>query len=230
MSEAVPVITVDGPGGTGKGTLCCYLANWLGWHLLDSGALYRVLAFSAVQQGIPIENEKELADQAQRLNVNFKISANHEGIDVWLDDHDVSQLIRSEECGKNASQLAAYGSVRQALLSRQRKFRQSPGLVADGRDMGTVVFKDAELKIYLTASPEERALRRHKQLKQKGFSVNLAQLSADIAERDTRDSQRTISPLRPAQDAVVINTTNLSIESVNERIRDLVRERMPDLV
>lgn len=230
MSEDVPVITVDGPGGTGKGTLCCYLANWLGWHLLDSGALYRVLALSAHQQKIAIEDEAALANLAQSLNLEFRISANHEDIGVWLDGDDVSQQIRTEQCGKNASQLAAYVPVREALLSRQRKFRQLPGLVADGRDMGTVVFKDAGLKIYLTASPEERALRRHKQLKQKGFSVNLAQLSADIAERDTRDSQRTISPLRPAQDAVVIDTTKLSIESVNERIKQLVRDRMPDVV
>lgn len=230
MSEEIPVITVDGPSGTGKGTLCCNLANWLGWHLLDSGALYRVLALAAQQQAIAMEDETELANLAQGINVEFRISANHENIDVWLDEKDVSQLIRSEECGKNASMLAAYSPVRKSLLSRQHKFRQPPGLVADGRDMGTVVFKDAGLKIYLTASPEERALRRHKQLKQKGFSVNLAQLSADIAERDTRDSQRTISPLRPAQDAVVIDTTNLSIEGVNERIRDLVRERMPGVV
>ena len=230
MANNIPVITVDGPSGTGKGTLCSYLASWLDWHLLDSGALYRVLALAAEQQELQLEDKAGIANLASNIDVAFSSPDKSEEITVILEGNDVSQLIRTEVCGKNASQLATYPTVREALLTRQREFRQLPGLVADGRDMGTVVFIDAKLKIFLTATPEERAQRRHKQLKQKGFSVNLAQLSADIAERDTRDSERTVSPLRPADDAVVIETTSLSIEVVIERVGALVRERMPDIV
>jgi cytidylate kinase len=230
VANNVPVITVDGPSGTGKGTLCSYLASWLDWRLLDSGALYRVLAFAAEQQELQLEDKAGIANLASNIDVAFSSPDKSEEITVILEGNDVSQLIRTEVCGKNASQLATYPTVREALLTRQREFRQLPGLVADGRDMGTVVFIDAKLKIFLTATPEERAQRRHKQLKQKGFSVNLAQLSADIAERDTRDSERTVSPLRPADEAVVIETTNLSIEVVIERVGALVRERMPDVV
>ena len=227
MTNSVPVICVDGPGGTGKGTLCSYLANWLGWHLLDSGALYRTVAYAAEQQGIPMQDEERITDLTNDLEIDFETGRDQNEITVLLNGIDVSQLIRTETCGKNASQLAALAGVRKALLSRQQQFRQLPGLVADGRDMGTVVFPDATLKIYLSASPEIRARRRHKQLKLKGFSVNLAQLSADIAERDTRDSERAISPLIPADDAVVVDTTNLSIEEVIEQISALVRNKFP---
>jgi len=230
VANNVQVITVDGPSGTGKGTLCSYLASRLDWHLLDSGALYRVVALAAEQQELQLEDKAGIANLASNIDVAFSSPDKSEEITVILEGNDVSQLIRTEVCGKNASQLAAYPTVREALLTRQREFRQLPGLVADGRDMGTIVFTDAKLKIFLTATPEERAQRRHKQLKQKGFSVNLAQLSADIAERDTRDSERTVSPLRPADDAVVIETTSLSIEVVIERVGALVRERMPDVV
>ncbi len=230
MVNSVPVITVDGPSGTGKGTLCSYLANWLDWHFLDSGALYRVLALAADRHAMQMDDQVGIAAIASDLDVDFINPEAGEDVTVLLEGNDVGQLIRTEACGKNASRLATNIKVRETLLEKQRKFRQRPGLVADGRDMGTVVFTDAELKIFLTATSKERAQRRHKQLKQKGFSVNLAQLSADIAERDTRDSERTVSPLRPADDAVVIDTTNLSIEVVIERVGALVREKMPDVV
>ena len=199
------------------------------WHFLDSGALYRVLALVAERHAILFDDEEGLAGLARELNVSFTCPQVGEDIVVLLDGDNVSQQIRTESCGSHASQVATYPSVRGALLARQRAFRKSPGLVADGRDMGTIVFPDAQLKIFLTASPDERAQRRHKQLKQKGFDVNLAQLSADIAERDTRDSKRTVSPLKPADDAVAIDTTSLSIEAVIELVKKLVRERISDV-
>jgi cytidylate kinase len=173
MNAEIPVITVDGPSGTGKGTLCAYLANWLQWNFLDSGALYRTLALAASRNSISPDDRISLADLARRLTVEFHHPGNGREMSVFLDNGDVSQDIRSENCGNLASKLAAIPEVRTALLDRQRSFRQNPGLVADGRDMGTVVFPDAVLKIFLTASPGERASRRHKQLKEKGFNVNL---------------------------------------------------------
>ncbi len=228
MADVIPVIAVDGPSGTGKGTLCSYLSNWLQWHFLDSGALYRILALLTERHSIELENELEIAAQAQALDVMFTSPGAGEEINVILEGEDVSQLIRTESCGTAASQLAAYPAVREALLERQQAFRKAPGLVADGRDMGTVVFSDANLKIFLTATPEERARRRHKQLKGKGFDVNLAQLSVDITERDARDSRRTVSPLKPADDAVVIDTSSLSIGAVIEHVATLVRERITE--
>ncbi len=227
MTAAVPVITVDGPSGTGKGTLCSYLAKWLKWHFLDSGALYRVLALAAERHKIALDDAKALADLARGLEVSFNHRASTEQVAVILEGTEVSQLVRLETTGNAASRLATLPEVRKALLARQQVFRQVPGLVADGRDMGTVVFPDASLKIYLTASSDERAQRRHKQLKGKGFDVNLARLSAEISERDIRDSQRTVSPLRPADDAVVIDTTHLSIEDVIDHVAALVRDRFP---
>lgn len=227
MRADIPVITVDGPSGTGKGTLSTYLADWLQWHFLDSGALYRVLALAAERHSVALDDVAQLAGLAERLDVNFpRIPGGHGS--VILEREEVNQSIRTETCGNAASRLAAWPEVRQALLARQRAFRQPPGLVADGRDMGTVVFPDAGLKIYLTASAEERARRRYKQLKEKGFDVNLAQLSVEITERDARDSQRTVSPLRPADDAAIIDTTNLSIEDVIHRVSVLVRNHFPD--
>lgn len=227
MRANIPVITVDGPSGTGKGTLSTYLADWLQWHFLDSGALYRVLALAAERHSVALDDVVQLAGLAERLDVNFpRIPGGHDS--VILEGEEVNQSIRTETCGNAASRLAAWPEVRQALLARQRAFRQPPGLVADGRDMGTVVFPDAGLKIYLTASAEERARRRYKQLKEKGFDVNLAQLSVEITERDARDSQRTVSPLRPADDAAIIDTTNLSIEDVIHRVSVLVRNYFPD--
>jgi len=225
----IPVITVDGPSGTGKGTLSSYLANWLQWHFLDSGALYRVLALAAERHSINYEDVSGLAELARDLDVVFKHSASEEGKAVILEGTEVSVLIRTESCGTAASRIASLPEVRQALLDRQHSFRKPPGLVADGRDMGTVVFPAARLKIFLTASVEERARRRYKQLKEKGFDVNLPQLSVEITERDVRDSQRTVSPLRPAVDAAVIDTTHLNIEDVIDRVAVLVRDRFPDI-
>jgi len=229
VATDIPVITVDGPGGTGKGTLSSYLADWLGWHFLDSGALYRVLALAAERHDIGPEDIAGLADLGRNLDVIFKQSASAEGNFVILEGDEVNDLIRTETCGNLASRIAALPEVRKALLDRQHSFRKSPGLVADGRDMGTVVFPDARLKIYLTASVEERARRRYKQLKEKGFDVNLPQLSVEITERDARDSQRTVSPLRPADDAAVIDTTHLNIEDVIDRVKVLVRDRFPGI-
>jgi len=221
------VITVDGPSGTGKGTIAGHLAHWLGWNFLDSGALYRVLALAALRNSVHVEDEEALAVLARRLDLVFQNPGSGREMIVILEGGDVSQDIRTETCGNLASRLAAMPGVRAALLDRQRSFRLAPGLVADGRDMGTVVFPDAVVKIYLTASPEERARRRHKQLKGKGFDVNLPQLSVEIAERDARDSQRTVSPLRPADDAAVIDTTNLALTEVIRRVSMLVSQRLP---
>ena len=228
MPAEIPVITVDGPGGTGKGTLGSYLAHWLQWHFLDSGALYRVLALAAERHSIIDEDVPGLVEMARNLDVVFKHSASGDGHAILLEGTEVSDLIRTESRGNAASRIAALPEVRQALLDRQHNFRKPPGLVADGRDMGTVVFPGAHLKIFLTASVEERARRRYKQLKEKGFDVNLPQLSDEITERDVRDSQRTVSPLRPADDAAVIDTTQLNIESVIDRVAVLVRDRFPE--
>ncbi len=224
----VPVITVDGPSGTGKGTLCCYLARTLGWHLLDSGAIYRVLAVAMQQANLTADDETELVEIAQKLPVEFRL-LHGDTESIFLQGEEISSQVRSETTGNIASRIAAIAPVRAALLDRQRAFRLPPGLIADGRDMGTVVFPDAELKIFLTASAGERAQRRHKQLNEKGFDVSLAQLSEEISERDARDSQRAVSPLIPADDAAVIDTTNLSITDVNEHVAMLIRERFPDL-
>ena len=225
MTDQVPVIAVDGPSGTGKGTLCRYLANTLKWHLLDSGAIYRLLALAASQQGVKLDDAAGLSELAANLEVSFDYSGDVDR--VLLAGQDVSDEIRTESCGNAASRLAALPEVRRALLSLQQRFRQAPGLVADGRDMGTVVFPDADLKIFLTADAGERARRRHKQLKEKGFDVNLADLSVEITERDARDSQRAVSPLIPANDAMVIDTTDLSIQDVVELVSDLVRDQFP---
>ena len=215
MEKIVPVITVDGPSGVGKGTLCQWLALRLGWHLLDSGSLYRLTALAAGQHGAPLEDEIQVAKLAERLEVCFHTTSDR-ALRVFLEGEDVTDAIRSEACGNAASQVAALPAVRAALLQRQRNFRRPPGLVADGRDMGTVVFPDALLKIFLSASPAERAIRRYKQLREKGISVSLAALEQAIAERDKRDTRRQIAPLKPAADAQVLDTTRLSIEAVQQ--------------
>jgi CMP/dCMP kinase len=221
----VPVITIDGPSGTGKGTISRKLADSLGWHLLDSGALYRIVAVGAEEKGILINNIKGLSDFSESMHVAF--SEDFED-SISLNGEEISSQVRLEETAEKASLVAAIPEVRDALLKRQLIFRQHPGLVADGRDMGTVVFPDAGLKIYLTASPEERAQRRYKQLINKGVSVNLRALLQDIASRDERDANRKVSPLRPADNAVVIDTTSLTIEQVLNRVLAEVRTTFPD--
>ncbi|AFJ01638.1 Cytidylate kinase [Methylophaga frappieri] len=216
MAELIPVLTIDGPSGSGKGTLAQRIAKTLGWHYLDSGALYRVLAQAALQKDLDLNSEKALADLALTLPVWFSVA--EDGLRVWLDALDVSDIIRSEQVGNAASKVAALASVRQALLQRQRDFRQLPGLVTDGRDMGTVVFPDATYKVYLTASAEVRAERRHKQLKEKGIDSNLADLIVEITERDERDQRRQIAPLKAAEDALVLDSTQLGADAVFKQI------------
>jgi len=228
MSD-VPIITVDGPSSTGKGTICSYLSAWLKWHFLDSGALYRVLAFAAEKHHIKSDDEAALINMAATLNVEFKVAEAGSLVNVVLDEKIVTDEIRTEACGNAASIIAPIAAVRKALLSRQRAFHRAPGLVADGRDMGTVVFPQATLKIYLTASAEERAKRRYKQLKEKGISANLRDLSAAIAVRDERDSTRAVSPLIAVEDAIVVDTSTLDIDAVVAKITELVVNMIPNL-
>ena len=223
----IPVLTIDGPSGSGKGTIVQHVAHKLGWHVLDSGALYRLVAFGSQNNQLSFENEDEIADYAANLDVEFKListdSSQSDGgisqeLQIILEGKVVGAELRTETTGNAASIVAAMPKVREALFQRQRDFRQHPGLVADGRDMGTTIFPDAEAKVFLTASAEERAQRRYKQLKSKGIDGNLAALLKDINERDERDSQRSASPLKPADDAVQIDTSNLSIEQVVEQV------------
>ncbi|WP_339754312.1 (d)CMP kinase [uncultured Marinobacter sp.] len=215
--NSAPVITVDGPGGSGKGTVTQMLARKLGWHLLDSGALYRLTALAAVRQGVALNDEEGLVKVAAGLDVAFEPTPEGEPVRVILAGQDVTADIRTESAGDNASKVAVMQSVRDALLQRQRDFRQAPGLVADGRDMGTVVFPDAPVKIFLTASAEERARRRYSQLKGAGVDVNIDALLEEIRVRDERDINRSAAPLKPADDAQVIDSTGLSIQEVLDR-------------
>ncbi len=225
MPVIVPVLAIDGPSGSGKGTLAQMLAKQLGWHLLDSGALYRIVGLAAVEQGVDLDDEARLVGVAEHLDMKFAATLAGEPAAVLLNGCDISDAVRSEQAGYYASRVAIFNGVRQALRERQRTFASEPGLVADGRDMGTEVFLDAPLKIFLTASAEERAQRRYKQLMNKGESVNLAALLEDIQARDRRDSERAVAPLRPADDAVVIDSTHLDIAQVFQQVLCLLRQR-----
>lgn len=219
----VPVIAIDGPSGSGKGTIARRVAEELGYHLLDSGALYRIAALAAARRCVTLDNAEALADIARTLDVCF--GSDEDGHEqVLLDGDDVTQDIRTEDAGAGASVVAGIRQVREALLDLQRSFRKPPGLVADGRDMGTHVFADADLKVFLTASAEERARRRHKQLNDKGIDVSLAALSRDIEERDRRDSERSVAPLRPAEDARLLDSSGKSIEEVVRTVLDWAAE------
>jgi cytidylate kinase len=225
MSQpACPVLTIDGPSGSGKGTISRAVARRVGWHLLDSGALYRLVALAGINAGAPAGDVLRHASLAEHMDVAFGV-----GLDgserVWLDGRDVTADIRTETAGQGASRVAAWPEVRRALLARQRAFAKPPGLVADGRDMGTVVFPAADMKIFLTATPQERALRRHKQLKDKGSDVSLPALSREIAERDLRDQTREVAPLKAAPDACVIDSTGLAVEEVVGRVLELMAAR-----
>ena len=221
----VPVLAIDGPSGSGKGTVSRAAATALGWGLLDSGALYRLVALAGRRDGIALDDEPGLSQLAEGLDIRFGSAPDGEEI-VWLKGQDVTRAIRTEGAGNDASKVAAYPAVRAALLDRQRRFAVPPGLVADGRDMGTVVFPGAPLKIFLTASLEERVQRRHKQLKEKGVAATLAALSLELAERDRRDIARSASPLVASADATLLDTTGMSVDAVVERVLGVARERL----
>ena len=222
----IPVVCIDGPGGAGKGTVAKAVAEALSFHLLDSGAIYRVMALAVQKHNLDTDDLTQLADCAYRLDVSF-ITPDSGLVQTWLEGEDVTEQLRLESTATMASKVAAIPAVRDALLQRQRDFAQAPGLVADGRDMGTIVFPEAPVKVFLTASAEERAKRRHKQLQEQGKSVSIARLLEAIEERDARDRNRSVAPLQPAEDAISIDTTELSIDAVVNRVLERVNQTIP---
>lgn len=224
MTQAASILTIDGPSGVGKGTVARVMASELGWHLLDSGALYRILALAAQARGVDLKDGERVAGLAAILDIRFEV--NEAGDEqIVVDGEEISRAVRDEATGGLASVIAVQPAVRAALLQRQQDFAQPPGLVADGRDMGTVVFPQAPLKLFMDASAEERARRRHRQLSDLGQDANIDRLCREIRERDERDRNRTEAPLRPADDAICIDTTDLPIDSVLQQVRDLLRQR-----
>ena len=223
--QQAPVITIDGPGGSGKGTICRLVAQKLGWHLLDSGAIYRVLALAAIHHNIAPEDEEALQPLAAHLDVQFNCDEQC-NVRITLEGENVTHTIRTEQVGSVASKIASLPRVREALLRRQRAFREAPGLVADGRDMGTVVFPGAEVKIFLTADPAERANRRYLELKQKGLDVNIGDLLNEIQTRDERDMNRAVAPLKPADDAYLLDSTSKTIDQVLEEVLSFVKKQL----
>jgi cytidylate kinase len=224
MDQLIPVITIDGPSGAGKGTVCRLLAQKLGWEILDSGAIYRVLALASIHHQIQPNDEESLIPLAAHLDVQFLSTEN--GSKIVLEGEEVTNSIRTEEVGGVASQIAALPRVREALLRRQRAFRQEPGLIADGRDMGTVVFPDAEIKVFLTASAEERAQRRYLELKGKGHDVKIGDLLTEIQARDDRDMNRSVAPMVPAEDAISIDSTHITAQQVYEQLIEVVENKL----
>ncbi len=220
---STPILTIDGPSGVGKGTVARVIAQQQGWHLLDSGAIYRAFALATDSRGVDIADESALEEIAQNLDLSFKTHLDSELVSVYLDGKDVSKILRTEQTGEIASKIASIGVVRAALLKRQQDFAVAPGLVADGRDMGTVVFENAPFKVYLTASPQERANRRLKQLRTQGHEGIISQILAEVEARDARDSSRQHSPLKPAKDALIIDTTELSLDEVIAQVSELVK-------
>ena len=221
--KLVPVLTIDGPSGSGKGTISARVADALGWHLLDSGALYRAVGFAASMAGLDLSDAEAVTRCAETTKISFRDPKDNGETRVIVNGLDATAEIRTETCGAAASAIAAIPSVRAALFDKQRSFRKAPGLVADGRDMGTVIFVDAGHKVFLTASAEERAKRRYKQLKEKGLSVTLASLLREIEARDVRDAGRAVAPLKPAADAILIDSTGMSIDAVVEKVLALVQ-------
>lgn len=221
--KLVPVLTIDGPSGSGKGTISARVANALGWHLLDSGALYRAVGFAASLAGLDLSDAEAVTRCAETTKITFRDPKDGGETRVIVNGLDATAEIRTETCGAAASAIAAIPSVRAALFDKQRSFRKAPGLVADGRDMGTVIFADAQHKVFLTASAEERAKRRYKQLKEKGLGVILTTLLREIEARDVRDAERAVAPLKPATDAILIDSTGMSIDAVVAKVLALVR-------